>query len=199
MYNPAVDLVLESEPPRSVTGRPGPFRRADYLALPEEPRCELLWGHLVVNPTPLPRHQKVVIALTTRLDAFALDRGHLLLIAPMDVTLDERNVLQPDLLLIASDRRNIVPRWVDGAPDLVVEVLSPSTGRRDRVVKLALYARAGVPEYWIVDPETRTIDFLLLEGDSYRVAIVDGDRYVSTRFPELELDLEALWDEVDRR
>lgn len=198
MYNRAMDVVFETEPPRSVSGEPGPFRETDYLALPDEPRCELLWGHLVVTPAPATRHQIVILALVRQLDRFALARGHLLLLAPADVTLSEHTVLQPDLLLIDRERRSVVGTRIDGAPDLVIEVQSPSTGRRDRVVKLALYARAGVPEYWIVDPETRTIDFLLLEDGSYRVAMDEGDRFRSRRFPNFELDLATLWDEVER-
>jgi Uma2 family endonuclease len=198
VYNRVVDVAYESEAPQSVSGAPGPFRKEEYLRLPNEPRCELLWGHLVVTPAPAPRHQLVSIALTLRLSGFALEKGHMLLTAPADVALFEHTVLQPDLLLVDRERRAIVDRWVGGAPDLVVEVLSPSTGRRDRVTKLALYARAGVPEYWIVDPETRTIDILFLEGGSYRVAMHEGNRYRSLRFPELELDPADLWDEVDR-
>lgn len=201
MYNRAMAVVYESEPPRSVGGEPGPFRRADYLALPDEPRCELLWGHLVVTPAPIALHQRVVLSLARRLDDFALAHGHLCLIAPIDVTLSDHTVLQPDLLIVARERREIAPKWIDGAPDLVVEVLSPSTGRRDRMVKLALYARAGVPEYWIVDPEGRTIELLSLAGEAYRVVVPEeavGGRLRSRRFAELAIDLDPLWDEVDR-
>lgn len=198
MYNRAVDVVYETEPPRGLAEPPGPFRRADYLRLPDEPRCELLWGHLVVTPAPVSRHQVVLLALARRLYEFALERGHLALFAPMDVTLFDHTVLQPDLLVVHRERREIVDRWVDGAPDLVVEVLSPSTGRRDRVLRLALYARAGVFEYWIVDPETQTIELLVLEDGAYRVAIDDGDRYRSRRFPGLELEHDGFWDEIDR-
>jgi Uma2 family endonuclease len=201
VYNRFMAVVYESEPPRGVGGEPGPFRRADYLALPDEPRCELLWGHLVVTPAPIALHQRVVIALLKRLDEFALAQGHLCLVAPMDVTLFDHTVLQPDLLIVARERREIAPKWVDGAPDLVVEVLSPSTSRRDRMVKLALYAKAGVPEYWIVDPEERTIERLSLAGDAYRVVVTEeseSGRLRSVRFPELAVELDPLWDEIDR-
>ncbi len=177
---------------------PGPYRNSDYMALPDEPRCELLWGHLVVTPSPLRRHQHVLFALGARLRTFALAAGHECLLAPMDVTLFEHTVLQPDLLLIARDRRGIARERIEGAPDLVVEILSPSSARRDRLVKLALYARGGVPEYWIVDPEAQTIDFLVLRADAYSVALPDGDTYRSTRFPDFTLKLEPLWDEIER-
>ncbi len=198
MYNPAVAVVLEVEPPAQLLSTPGPYRKADYLALPDEPRCELLAGYLVVTPSPLYRHQHVLLALATRLRAFALATGHDLLIAPMDVTLFDHTVLQPDILLIHRERREIVAGRVEGPPDLVIEVLSPSTGRRDRFVKLALYARAGVAEYWIVDPATQTIDFLFLRDDSYTVMLPAENRYLSQRFSGLMLDLDELWDEIDR-
>lgn len=198
MYNPAVDVVFEAEPPRSLAGTPGPYRRGDYFALPDEPRCELLWGHLVVTPAPSQRHQVTLLALSRRLYDFALANGHLVLAAPADVALFDHTVLQPDLLLVAGERRDLATRAVECAPDLVVEVLSPSTGRRDRMVKLALYARAGVPEYWIVDPEAGTVDQLVLEGDAFRVSTRDEDRLRSVRFPELELGLAAIWNEVER-
>ncbi|MGH7337279.1 MAG: Uma2 family endonuclease [Myxococcota bacterium] len=193
-----MEILFETEPPRSVSGEPGPFRKADYLALPEEPRCELLWGHLVVTPSPASRHQFVLLALSACLRDFALTHGHALLFAPMDVTLFEHSVLQPDLLLIDRSRREILEDRVEGPPDLVVEILSPSSVWRDRMVKLALYAKAGAPEYWIVDSEARTIELLALEGDSYRVVVAEGGRFSSRRFPALSLDLEALWDEIDR-
>jgi Uma2 family endonuclease len=191
-------VLLENEPPPSVAGEPGPFRKADYFALPDEPRCELLWGHLVLTPTPAPRHQFALMALGARFREFALAAGHAFLVAPMDVTLFENTVLQPDLLLIARERREIIPDRVEGPPDLVVELLSPSTRRRDRLVKLALYARAAVPEYWIVDPEAQTLELLVLESDSYRIVPPEGRSLRSRRFPGLAIDLEELWDEVDR-
>ncbi len=198
MYNRSMQTVLETEPPRSLSGEPGPFRMADYLTLPEDWSGELLWGHLVVTPAPGARHQFVLVGLTRRLSEFALAHGHLLLVAPSDVTLFEHTVCQPDLLLVDHDRREIVADRVEGAPDLAIEILSPSSGRRDRMIKLALYARARVPEYWIVDPVAQTIDFLVLENDSYRFALADGSQYQSHRFPGLEIDLDELWDEVDR-
>jgi Uma2 family endonuclease len=194
-------VVYESEPPRGVSGEPGPFRRKDYFGLPDEPRCELLYGSLVVTPAPSRRHQQTVLALAFRLREFALARGHELLAAPADVALFEHTVLQPDILLVERERRETARSFVDGAPDLVVEVLSPSTVRRDRIVKLALYARAGVPEYWIVDPEGRTIELFSLAGDAYRVVVtVESETGLlrSVRFPELVVDLDPMWDEIDR-
>jgi Uma2 family endonuclease len=201
VYNRVMAVVYDSEPPRSVAGEPGPFRREDYFGLPDEPRCELVYGSLVVTPAPSRRHQQAVLALAFRLREYALARGHELLAAPADVALFEHTVLQPDILLVDRERRETTRSFVDGAPDLVVEVLSPSTGRRDRMVKLALYAKAGVPEYWIVDPEEQTIELLSLAGDAYRVVVseeADAGRLRSLRFPELAIELDPFWDEVDR-
>jgi Uma2 family endonuclease len=140
----------------------------------------------------------VLIALTRRLSNFGLATGHRLLVAPSDVRLFEHTVCQPDLLLIHRDRREIVQHHTIGTPDLAVEILSKSSLRRDRALKLEIYARAGLPEYWIVDPKARSLELCSLAGESYRVLPHSAHRATSLRFPDLELDLEALWDEVDR-
>jgi Uma2 family endonuclease len=88
--------------------------------------------------------------------------------APLDVILDEHNVLQPDLMFVAQGRRSIIQRrGIFGAPDLVIEIASPGTERRDREQKKELYARFGVREYWLVDHTDRSIQVLALEGNAY--------------------------------
>lgn len=198
MYNRSVELVFETEPPASASDPPGPYRADDYFTLGEDWRGELLWGHLVVTPSPLALHQSVIVALTRRFSDFALASGHRLLVAPSDVKLFEHTVCQPDLLLIHRDRREIVHGYTVGTPDLAVEVLSKSSARRDRALKLEIYARAGLPEYWLVDPQARLLELRSLAGEGYRLVPHPAHRAASLRFPELELDLEALWDEVDR-
>ena len=89
-------------------------------------------------------------------------------------------------------------RRVEGPPDLVVEIIS-GTARRDRVEKLDLYARYGVPEYWIVDPDSQVIEFLVNEGGRFVVQSPANDRYRSPRLPEVEIELSAFWREVDER
>lgn len=118
----------------------------------------------------------------------------------MDVVLSDNTIVQPDLLYIAASRRGIVGDRVQGPPDLAIEILSEGAERRDRVDKLALYARYGVAEYWIVDPRAQSIEFLLL-GDEGRYVVHTGvdKRYQSPRLAEIAIDLAALWQEVAAR
>jgi Uma2 family endonuclease len=191
-----VTVALLTEEPLAPPAGLGPYRRADYLALPDEPRCELIYGRFFMSPSPSALHQVVVLALATRLRDIARSVGGLVLAAPMDVTLAEHSVVQPDLLYLRPEHRSRVVDRVEGAPDLVVEVLSPGTARRDRAQKLGLYAEAGVAEYWLVEPRDRQIEFLANEAGRFVVALPSGREYRSRALPELSLDLEAFWAEV---
>jgi len=96
-------------------------------------------------------------------------------VAPFDVILSDTNVVQPDIMFVSNARARIITDDnIRGAPDLVVEILSPSTAERDRIFKRSLYARHGVKEYWLVDTELRQIRQLLLDGDEFRLAGVFG-------------------------
>jgi Uma2 family endonuclease len=89
--------------------------------------------------------------------------------APLDVILSEHDVLEPDLLLVLNEHTNILQDWVRGAPDLVIEILSPTTAARDRGIKLKAYARYGIAEYWIVDPAAQAIEMYRLTADGFRL------------------------------
>lgn len=177
----------------------GPYRRKDYLVLPDEPRCELLFGRFYLSPSPTPLHQVVVALLARRLEDIADATGGIAFSAPLDVFLADHSVPQPDLIYISADRRRILQQRVEGAPDLLVEVLSPGTARRDRVQKLNLYLETGVREYWLVDPASRQIEFLVNEDGRWVVALPQGREYRSPALPEIRLDLLALWEKVDQR
>ncbi len=142
---------------------------ADYLKTSDDERYELLYGALVMAPAPREIHQYVLINLIIAIGAFV--KKHKLgkvYSAPFDVVLSDENVVQPDLLFVSTARQHIItPENIQGAPDLVVEILSPSTAERDRVVKSELYAQHGVHEYWIVDPDARTITVFLLNGGAF--------------------------------
>jgi Uma2 family endonuclease len=176
----------------------GPYRAADYWQLPQGEPVELIKGRFVMSPSPLPRHQVVLMLLGEILLQSARNAGGIALCAPMDVVFSDDTILQPDLLYVSNSRRNIVRRRVEGAPDTVVEIIS-GTARRDRVEKLDLYARFQVPEYWIVDPDERVIEFLLNESGRYVVQSPTSNIYQSPRLPEVELALEEFWREVDER
>ena len=137
---------------------------SEYFTLPETNRpSELVYGVVSGPPAPAYGHQKVVGALFRLLIAHVEERGlGEVCVAPVDVVLDEAGglVVQPDLIFITTGRLSIVKQHVAGAPDLVIEVLSPSTEHRDRTMKLAWYRRYGVREYWMVDPHLRTIEIV---------------------------------------
>ncbi len=179
--------------------RLGPYRVADYDRLPDEPRCELVLGRFHVTPSPFSRHQIVVQALWLHLDRIAEAAGGIAFQAPLDVVLADHSVVQPDLLYVSAARLDLVGNRVEGAPDLVVEVLSPGTARFDRGRKLQLYALYGIEEYWLVDHERRQVDFLVKEAGSFVAAPAVAGKYQSARIPEIHLDLPRLWQQVDAK
>ena len=135
-----------------------------YFTLPETNRpAELIHGVVREPPAPVYGHQQVVgdlfHVLKAHVDAHGL--GHVC-VSPIDVVLDEAAalVVQPDVIFISNDRASIIQNFIAGAPDLVVEVMSPHTAYRDRTIKLAWYRRYGVRECWLADPLTRCVDVI---------------------------------------
>lgn len=188
-----------SQPPPKEPRNLGPSRLADYLSLPDEPRTELIYGRLLVTAAPFYPHQAATFALALRLDRLVRPQGGKIAVAPLDVVLAEHSVVQPDIVYISRERREILGGRVEGAPDLLVEVISPGTERRDRDEKLDLYLRSGVREYWIVDTAARHITFLVHRGGLFVVALAENEVYRSTEFPEISLDLADFWNEVAER
>lgn len=139
----------------------------EYLTLSDDARYELIEGELHLTPTPPNRHQKSLIRLVARMLPFIEERDlGTVLMGPVDLVLAEDTVLQPDLLFIAREREGIIGEksGIFGAPDLVVEILSPSTAKRDLVTKKRLYDAHGVREYWIIDPEQNFIEVYTPQG-----------------------------------
>ena len=150
------------------------FTYHDYLQLPDEKRYELVEGELFVVPAPNLYHQQILGKLWTSIynHARANHRGEVFL-APCDVVLCEFTVVQPDLVFVASEHMAILTDAnIQGPPDLVVEILSPSTGQRDLGIKRNLYAKYSVPEYWIVDPDAKTVEVLSLTETGYRTEVI---------------------------
>ncbi len=169
----------------------GRLTYADLREMPEDGwRYELLEGEIVGSPAPAVRHQKAVAALALFLGEAVKVGAGTLLFAPTDVVLDpDWNALEPDLLFIARDRAAYLETetHIQGAPDLVVEVLSPRSASRDLGAKHTVYARYGVRHYWVVDPEAETVRVHELDGQSYRrPKVVRGDE--ALRFPLLPTD-----------
>lgn len=190
-------LALLKEPPLSPPAGLGPYRRRDYEALPDEPRCELILGRFYVSPSPSVVHQVVAALLYQHLYAIGRTAGGKAFIAPLDVTLADHSVIQPDTFYVSAQRRSILRERIEGVPDLVIEVLSPGTARRDRGEKLALYAAMGVPEYWIADGLERQIEFLVNEGGRFVVGLPENGVYRSDVLPEIQIDLAAFWERVE--
>ncbi len=169
------------------------FTYEDYLALPDYERYELIDGELVMVPPPSWTHQGVVLDLGASLKAFAARRAlGSVSIAPFNVTLPDDTVVQPDVLFISAGRESIITESAaQGAPDLVVEILSPSTARYDKTTKRDIYARNGVREYWQVDTDARSVTVLLLGDGGYELGGTygPGDTLTSSVLPGLNLDL----------
>jgi Uma2 family endonuclease len=130
---------------------------------------ELLNGHIVKKQAPSPQHQKAVVKMTTLIENFITEKdlGDCYT-SPIDVFFDKYNNTQPDVLFIKKDRLFIVtPNGIEGHPDLIIEVLSPSTYRNDRIGKMKLYCEFGVSEYWIVDPIYKVVEVYNLENNAY--------------------------------
>lgn len=122
-----------------------------------------------MHPTPAPKHQSVVFRLGRALDDFISARKlGMVFLAPIDVVLAPSRVVQPDIIFVSAANKRIIENAIYGVPDLIVEVVSPGSWRRDRVDKRSLYEQFGVKEYWIVDPEAHTIEVWSLKQGMYR-------------------------------
>ena len=148
-------------------------------------------------PAPLTGHQMISIALASRLYLFVEEKGLGTVVAALtDVVLSDTDVVQPDVLFVSSQRIHILTREnIQGAPDLVVEILSPATSERDRTIKLDLYAQHGVKEYWIVDSDARMITVLLRDERGFEVAgnYREGQTLRSPTLAGFTIELDAIF------
>jgi Uma2 family endonuclease len=173
------------------------FTYEDYVLLPEDRRYEIVDGELFLTPAPTPYHQTVAMRLGFLLHAF-VEREHRgqAFIAPCDVVLSRFDVLQPDIFFISAERVSIIgEKYIREAPDLVVEVLSPSTADRDEVAKARQYAKFGVGEMWIADPKARTIEVFVnsLEGFRREALHAGADVLRSPIIRGLEIPLDRVF------
>ena len=160
-----------------------PLTYNDLRDMPDDgQRYEIIDGELIVTPAPTMGHQRVVGRLYRLLDDYARRvQGGEVAFAPFDVRLGHFDAVEPDLVFLSATRPRVPndESSIDYAPDLVVEVISSSSRRVDRVRKMALYARSGVPEYWIADPMDRTLVVNLLEGKEYVPIAPDTDGWIA--------------------
>ena len=169
----------------------------DYVKLEGDERYELLDGELILLPSPNTAHQTVSIALSSRMHSFVEehDLGQVFH-APYDVLFTDTDVVQPDILFVSNEREHIrTPANIQGAPELVVEILSPSSYRRDWRDKRELYATHGVQEYWIVDPTNRIVWVMLLQGGSLveQGAYGEGDTITSATLEGFSVSLDEVF------
>ncbi|MBI4551226.1 MAG: Uma2 family endonuclease [Candidatus Latescibacteria bacterium] len=185
--------------PKTFTPSPTDLTYEDFLTLPDDgKRYEILDGELHVTPSPLTTHQRAVMNLGALLHHHVRRNGlGEVFLAPPDVILAETTIVEPDLLFIARQRAKIITRAnIRGAPDLIVEVLSRRTARVDRGRKKKLYARYGVQHYWLVDPDTRSVEVYALENGKYRLIghYTEHTSFEPSLFPGLTISLDEVWD-----
>ena len=173
--------------------------RLDYDDLAHAPddgkQYELLDGDLFVTPAPSPFHQRVSKRLQRQLERYFEERGiGEVFDAPVDVILTAHDVVEPDVVVV-TDARQISRRGIEGAPALVVEILSPSTADRDRTLKAKRYEATGVPHYWVVDMDAQRLDCDRLSAGHYELAAsASGDeRLQHPDWPDLLIEPGAIW------
>jgi Uma2 family endonuclease len=161
--------------------------RVTFAELQEWPddgrRYELYDGEVIVVPSPFFRHQRVAMHVEGILFDYERATGGFVVHAPLDIVFSEHNVVQPDVVFFRKERRHLIQDWevTRAAPDLAVEVLSRSTEVRDRGRKMQLFARFGVPEYWIVDPVKNVFEVHVLRGLAYEpVGAYDEQREIQS-------------------
>lgn len=146
-------------------------------------RYELVNGEVFVTPSPNVKHQRTLhrlsVSMTNHVGAHKLGE---VFVAPLDVVFSDKTAFQPDLFFVSSRRRSIIgPEYIVGAPDLVVEILSPYRTAFDRVTKFEQYAKYGVEEYWIIDPVAESVEIYCLAASNYELkATLSGDQYLET-------------------
>lgn len=160
---------------------------AKYLSQPDDGKLyEVLNGELIMAAAPTVRHQEISFKVAKILDAFVLSKKlGKVLISPVDVVLGD-DLTEPDVVFVSVERKAIIGRErLTGAPDLVVEVLSLSTSERDLRYKWDLYARSGVREYWVVNPEAETVEVLTLVKKVYkRHVLAEGEGSITSKVLE---------------
>lgn len=176
----------------------------DYLSWEEDVQCEVINGEIInMTPSPTPKHQDIVDELTAEFKMYLRNKECSAFSSPIDVCLfankqtkknEIKDWVQPDLIVIC-DQNKIGEKKITGAPDIVVEVLSPSTGKIDRLIKFNSYEKAGVKEYWIVDPYNQTLEvYILKEGTFNRNGIFSKEDQIKTNIIEgLEIDLSIIF------
>ncbi len=173
----------------------GPFTWEDFVALPDDDRRELIDGFFEETEVPNQIHEHIVAMIIMRLMNWTLTRrAGRVLASGYKVQVSAKRGVMPDVQFFAKGNPGHPIALEQGRPDLAVEIVSPGRGRYDRVQKLTWYQSIGVPEYWIIDPDERSLQrFVLVEGDWRFKSFADDDVFRPETFPGLEISLAELW------
>ena len=171
----------------------------DYLHFPEDLlRHEIIDGEHYVTPSPITKHQKVSINLVVVLHNWVSAKSlGTILSAPIDVVFSNTDIFVPDIIFISTARASVIHhKNIQGAPDLIIEILSPSTSTRDLGIKKASYEKFGVSEYWVVDPEKQTVDIFTVIGAKFSVPkhLTVHDLLSSTIFQGLQISVKTIFE-----
>ena len=178
--------------------------RYDYQEMPQgPPYYQVIEGDLIMSPSPNTFHQ-VVLGRIYSIIVRYLEKNPIgeAFFAPLDVFLSDINVYQPDVILVSNERRSIITHHgIEGAPDLVVEALYPGTARYDKGSKRKIYARTGVKELWLVDPEARTLQGYLLAKDPETPSATHGANatFTSALLPGLKIKTATIFKSLSRK
>lgn len=155
-----IPMLEETFSPYMVSKKRGEYTLEDYLALPDEARVELIDGVLYDMAAPTTIHQHLIVEIAHQIRSQMQSCGEecLLLVAPVDVQLDrdDKTIVQPDILILC-DKQKLTRSRIVGAPDFIIEILSPSTFQKDLIIKGKKYQQAGVKEYWMIDPKAKVV------------------------------------------
>lgn len=194
------DMIKEAASAYNVPKQQGEYTIEDYYKIPDDVRVELIDGVIYDMGAPSSLHQIITNRINIRIDAYVQKKKGkcIVVISPIDVQLDcdDRTMVQPDVLIIC-DRNKIKKRVVYGAPDLVVEVLSPSTRIKDISIKMKKYHNAGVREYWIVDPDKKRVYVYEFEKEELPAVYTFEDKVPVGIFEgECEVDFAEIYEYV---
>lgn len=168
----------------------------DYCLLPDDGRRhEIIDGEHYVNPSPNTKHQTILVNLVYALAHHIRERGSgRVFAAPYDIVLSDFDVVEPDVIYVTDARKHVITDAnIKGAPDLVVEILSPSNHAYDEVVKFKRYDAMGIPEYWIVDPDRETVKIYRRTSSGYQLA-PGADMITTPLIPGFSLPVRDLFD-----
>jgi Uma2 family endonuclease len=168
----------------------------EYASFPDDGhRHEVIDGEHIVNPAPDTYHQRlsrrIQFQLYTQIELQGLGE---VFNAPADLQLSEWDIVQPDLIVVLTHKQTIIkPTRIKGSPDLVVEILSASSVRNDRVRKMELYRKSAIPEYWVVDPDQHVVEQFVLRDDAYELVDRHADSITVQVLEGVRVDLRAVW------